>query len=97
MRYNFEWDPAKAKKNLKKHKVSFEKATEIFLDPLQVTILDEKHSINEERWITLGNTKEHKLHLVVHTATTYYQDQITIRIISARAATRHEQRQYEAS
>jgi len=97
MQYNFEWDPVKAKSNLKKHKVSFEEASEIFLDPLQLSIPDNEHSEQEERWITLGNTHAHKLRLVVHTFITYHQDQVTVRIISARPATRHEQTQYEDS
>jgi len=97
MQYNFEWDPVKAKSNFKKHRVSFEEASEIFLDPLQLSMPDNDHSEQEERWITLGNTKEHNLHLVVHTFITYHQDQVTVRIISARPATRHEQKQYEGS
>jgi len=96
MQYIFEWDPVKAKTNLSKHGVSFEEASEIFLDPLQLSLIDE-HSEHEERWITLGTTKDHKLRLVVHTFLTYYQEQVTVRIISARAATAHEQRQYEDS
>ena len=95
MKYNFEWDPVKAKTNLKKHKISFEEAAEVFLDPLHLTIPDDEHSDTEERWITLGNTTAHKVHLVVHTFLTYCDDQVTVRIISARPATRHEQRQYE--
>ncbi len=97
MQYNFEWDPVKAKTNLKKHGVSFEEASEVFLDPLQLSLFDKEHSEQEERWITLGNTKSHKLRLVVHTCLTYYQDQVTVRIISARSATAHEQQQYEGS
>ena len=97
MQYNFEWDPVKAKSNLKKHNVSFEEASEIFLDPLQLSTPDTKHSEQEERWITLGNTKTHKLRLVVHTFMIHQKDQITVRIISARSATRHEQKQYEDS
>ena len=96
MKYHFEWNPSKAESNLKKHKVSFEEAAEVFFDPLQVTIPDEEHSNIEERWITLGNTKAHQLRLVVHTYIEFDGDQITIRIISARPATKHEQRQYEA-
>lgn len=95
MNYNFEWDPDKAKSNLTKHKVSFEEATEVFLDPLQISIPDDKHSELEERWITMGNTQSNKVRLVVHTYLAYHNEQITIRIISARPATRHEQRQYE--
>lgn len=95
MKYNFEWDPVKAASNQTKHGVSFEEAAEIFLDPLQISIPDEKHSEIEERWITLGNTRSNKLRLVVHTYLAYHNDQVTVRIISARPATRHEQRQYE--
>lgn len=56
MKYNFEWDSVKAKSNLKKHKVSFEEAAEVFLDPLHISIPDDEHSDIEERWITLGNS-----------------------------------------
>jgi uncharacterized DUF497 family protein len=94
MNYNFEWDPVKAASNLKKHGISFEEAAEVFVDPLQLSILDEANE-TEERWITLGNTKAHKLRLVVHTYMVYHDQQITIRIISARRATRHEQKQYK--
>jgi len=94
MNYHFEWDPVKAASNLKKHGVSFEEAAEIFVDPLQLSILDDANE-GEERWITLGNTKAHKLRLVVHTYMLYHDQKITIRIISARCATRHEQKQYK--
>ena len=95
MQYHFEWDPVKNKTNLRKHGVSFEEAAEIFLDPLQLSMPDNEHGESEERWITLGNTQAHQLRLVVHTFMTHHQDQVTIRIISARPATRHEQKQYE--
>jgi uncharacterized DUF497 family protein len=52
--YNFEWDPTKAQINLNKHKISFEKATTIFHDSNAISIYDEEHSYEEERWITLG-------------------------------------------
>jgi uncharacterized DUF497 family protein len=76
MEYHFEWDPVKAKTNLQKHGVSFEESTEVFLDPLQLSMPDDEQPELEERWITLGNTKAHKLQLVVHTFITYHQDQI---------------------
>ena len=97
MQYHFEWDPVKNITNLTKHGISFEEAAEIFLDPLQLSMPDAEHSELEERWITLGNTRSHQLHLVVHTFMTYHQDQVAIRIISARPATRHEQKHYEGS
>jgi len=94
MNYNFEWDPVKESGNLKKHGVSFKEATEIFSDSLQLSILDDAGE-SEERWITLGCTKAQKLRLVVHTYMVYHDQQITIRIISVRRATRHEQKQYK--
>jgi hypothetical protein len=42
-RYEFEWDPAKARTNLNKHGLDFERAAAVFLDPLAVTIPDEEH------------------------------------------------------
>ena len=56
MRYDFEWDVRKAKTNVRKHKISFERATEIFRDPNALSIVDEEHSEYEERWITIGWT-----------------------------------------
>jgi uncharacterized DUF497 family protein len=40
VRYNFKWDPVKAKKNLRKHQVSFERATQVFLDPIAISIFE---------------------------------------------------------
>ena len=55
MQYNFEWDPNKAKSNIKKHGVKFELAANVFKDPLMLTLFDEAHSEgDEERWNTLG-------------------------------------------
>ena len=90
----FEWDNSKNKENIKKHNVSFNDAKEVFDDPLHIAILDERFSYFEERWITLGETNKQKL-LVV--ANLYFDDndEEVIRIISAREATKHEQRQYE--
>ncbi|MEA3396079.1 MAG: BrnT family toxin [Chloroflexota bacterium] len=90
MNLEFEWDPLKAKINLQKHQVSFEEAFTIFDDPLFITFLDEEHSIDEERYITIGLSQRQRLLLVAHT-----NHQGHIRIISARKATRNEQRFYE--
>jgi uncharacterized DUF497 family protein len=79
---------------LKKHRVSFEEATEVFRDHLQLSLPDDACD-DEERWITLGNSQAHRLCLVVHTFTSYHNGQVHIRIISARRATRHEQQQYK--
>ena len=50
MRYRFEWDPAKEKANIRKHKMSFRKAATVFQDSNQLSIYDEEHSESEDRW-----------------------------------------------
>jgi len=47
MRYNFEWDPKKAETNIRKHKISFERAASVFRDSHALSISDEKHSETE--------------------------------------------------
>lgn len=94
LRYNFEWDPIKAQKNLKKHHVSFERAAQIFLDPIAISIYDTEHSIVEDRWITLGKDNNGVLLVVCHTFKEIDEDQRKIRIINARKATKHERKQY---
>ena len=46
----FEWDNTKAAKNLRKHQVSFDEAASVFADPLFITVVDEEHSDDEERY-----------------------------------------------
>jgi len=94
VQYNFEWDPSKAKSNLRKHKVSFERASEIFLDPFMLSVSDKTHSTDEDRWITLGQDRNNVTILVVHTFRELDVDNCTIRIISARRATKQEDEQY---
>ncbi|HEX7469586.1 MAG TPA: BrnT family toxin, partial [Verrucomicrobiae bacterium] len=50
--YNFEWDARKAATNIQKHGVSFENAATVFRDAEALSLFDEKHSVDEERWIT---------------------------------------------
>lgn len=96
MQYNFEWDPSKAKSNLRKHGVAFEAAAEVFGDPLALTVFDDENSVSgEDRWVTLGKVKDQCYLVVVHTFRSADGDSITIRIISARPATRNEVLQYE--
>jgi len=90
MKPNFEWDPDKAEKNFRKHDVSFDEASSIFDDPLFITLLDEEHSISEERYITIGLSNKNRLLLVAHT-----ERENRIRIISARKAMRNEEKFYE--
>jgi hypothetical protein len=90
----FTWDPVKAANNRKKHGVAFEEAQEVFADPLHLSILDDRFSYFEERWITVGQSARRRL-LVV--ANLYFTDggEEVVRIISAREATKNEQGQYE--
>lgn len=96
MQYNFQWDPRKAESNARKHGVSFEQAAEIFLDALHLTVFDDEHSEIEERWVTLGMAQNGTLLVVVHTFAEH-GNSATVRIISARAATKYEQRQYQGT
>ena len=90
MNPNFEWDPEKAKKNIRKHDVSFDEASSVFDDPMFITVIDEEHSSDEERYITIGISNKNRLLLVAHTERDDH-----IRIISARKATRNEEKFYE--
>ena len=95
--YYFEWDPTKAASNRRKHGISFDLAASVFRDPLMLSIPDEEHSEIEERWLTLGQAENGMLLVVIHTYQEIGTHSATVRIISARPATKHEQRQYEAS
>ncbi|PYV37546.1 MAG: hypothetical protein DMG06_27815 [Acidobacteria bacterium] len=95
MRYTFEWDPNKAKENLQKHKVSFERAAEVFRDPLAISIFDDEHSEHEERWVTIGRDSRESVLVLVHTFSQTTAQGYTIRIISARKAKKKEASQYE--
>jgi uncharacterized protein len=95
MEYDFEWDPRKAQSNLAKHGVSFRQGAAVFKDPNMMTIFDEAHSLDEERWITLGLVGIGQYLLVVHTFTEIDAKTAVIRIISARKAKRFEVQQYE--
>jgi len=95
--YTFEWDPNKAVANRRKHGVGFEQAATVFRDALAVSIYDEDHSETEERWVTLGQAENGQLLVVVHSYHETSPSEAMVRIISARSATKHEQRQYEQS
>ncbi len=94
--YHFEWDASKAATNERKHRISFDLAATVFRDPLMISIPDEEHSETEERWITIGQAENSKLLLVIHTYLEISSNAANVRMISARPATKHEQRQYEA-
>ena len=86
----FEWNAAKASRNLKVHGVSFDDASTVFGDPLAGTIDDPLHSQAEPRSVTIGVAASGKLLVVCHT-----DRGDAIRLISARPATRAERRTYE--
>ena len=86
----FEWDPKKARRNLKAHGISFDEASTAFRDPLSRTIDDPLHSESEERFVLIGQSLRGRLLVVVHT-----ERSNRIRIISARAATHKERHRYE--
>ena len=86
----FEWDPRKARENVRNHGVSFEEAITVFSDWESITIPDPDHSVGEERWIILGISKRDNLLVVVHTERGEF-----VRIISAWHASARQRRQYE--
>jgi uncharacterized protein len=94
IQYNFEWDLNKSKTNREKHKVSFESAATVFKDEKAITIYDDDHSENEERWITLGTAENGLLLVVYHTFKQIDKAVVNIRIISSRKATKNEIKQY---
>lgn len=88
--YSFGWDRKKAAENLKKHGVSFDEATTVFLDPLAGTAFDEAHSDDEERWFTIGISARRRLLIVWHAVRGE-----RIHMIGARVPTPAERRMYE--
>jgi uncharacterized DUF497 family protein len=90
MEFTFEWDAAKAARNVEKHGVSFEEASTTFGDPLSLTTPDPLHSTDEERFVLLGESARRRILVVVHA-----EREGGIRIISARIATRRERGNYE--
>jgi uncharacterized protein len=86
----FEWDPVKATSNRRKHGVSFEDALTVFGDPLARIFPDEDHSISEEREIIIGHSAPGRLLVVGFTSRS-----ASIRIVSARPASRYERKDYE--
>ena len=89
----FEWDLAKADSNKKKHHVSFEEAQSVFYDEFAVQFFDSDNAEAEDRFLMLGFSDEARLVIVCHCE----RDQgNTIRIISARKATKTESKYYES-
>jgi len=87
----FDWDNAKNLTNKKKHGISFEEAQTVFVDEHALLIHDPDHSSDEDRFILLGLSARLRLLVVCHS---YRKSDEVIRIVSARKATREEQKQY---
>jgi len=90
MALRFEWDPDKAAVNLRKHRVGFEEASTVFGDPLSITILDPERGEGEFRYVLIGQSQRRRVLVVCHT-----ERGETIRIVSARRASRREKNEYE--
>jgi uncharacterized protein len=84
----FAWDEAKADANARKHGVTFDEATTVFLDPLALIIEDPGHPENAR---IIGESISQRVLLVVFVE----RNEDEVRLISARHATRHERRRYE--
>ena len=91
MALKFEWDQEKAEVNLTKHKVGFDEASTVFADPLAKLFYDSDHSTEEAREIIVGHSILGRLLLVSFTE----RGRDLVRIISARAASRKERKDYE--
>lgn len=86
---DFEWDEEKNLANIKKHDgISFQIAIRVFLDDNRIEMYDTKHSISKDRYNVIGKVEQ--LLFVVYTE----RDTETIRIISARKATKEECNEY---
>jgi uncharacterized protein len=89
----FEWDEVKAANNVRKHGVRFDDAMLVFGD--RFSLIEQDRVVGEElRWQTLGWAGGNFLLIVAHTVRTEGEDE-TIRIISARKATRKERERYD--
>jgi len=86
----FEWDKRKEAVNIRKHGVSFHEASTVFLDPLSMTFYDPDHAEDEDRYITLGMTKNGRLLFVSHA-----DRGDRVRVSSAREASKLERNGYE--
>jgi uncharacterized protein len=93
--YEFEWDDAKAASNLANHGVDFREAMAVIGDPPALTMFDDAHSDDEERWVSIGRAVDGTLLLVIHTFVGTGPSTALVRLISARPVTRSERLQYE--
>lgn len=91
---SFEWDEKKSQTNHEKHKITFDEAQTVFFDANARMMFDSTHSADEDRFVLLGLSGAMRVLVVVHCCRGKSEE--VIRIISARKATRKEQKQYES-
>lgn len=89
----FEWDPAKAERNRRKHRVTFDEASSVFRDPFAITFDDPDHSQGERRFITIGTSARQRVLFVAHVD----RRADRVRLISARRAAPNEADAYQES
>ena len=89
---SFEWDSKKNIENIKKHKISFEEAKEVFYDDKAILFDDPEHSDFEDRFLIIGRIRNLNICIVSHC---YKEEDGVIRLISARKATKKEKELYE--
>ena len=89
----FEWDPAKAERNRRKHGVAFDEASTVFRDPFAITFDDPDHSHDEWRFITIGMSARQRVLFVAHVDRRVDR----VRLISARRAVPNEAHAYQES
>jgi uncharacterized protein len=95
MKMIFEWDETKECSNFEKHKITFDEASTIFIDPFLITFVDDFHSDKKERLISIGLSEKNRVLLAVHTEREEKSETIVIRIINCRKATQSERKRYE--
>jgi uncharacterized DUF497 family protein len=94
LNYNFEWDGKKAQDNRTKHGITLDEAATVFRDSKALSIFDPNHSETEDRWVTMGISERGRLLIVIHTFREESENDVTIRIISSRKATKQETQNY---
>jgi len=88
---NFDWDHSKNEINIRKHDIDFFEAAKVFKDPHYIVNEDNRHNYDETRYQIIGAVAPHGVLFVVYTE----RQKDTVRIISARQATKKECRLYQ--
>ena len=87
----FQWDPKKNRKNIRKHGVSFEEAKTVFYDEYALQFFDPDHSDDEDRFLLLGISFKLRTIIACHC---FREEETVVRIISAKKADKGETQDY---